>query len=177
MQIATKAGHFGLKASSTLAGFLTGTKAAAAGGTTTVVLMPLNAHPAIVTGELLQNVVVASKVRTPCFICLAFIDSLTSGTSPRMTPCPGVETVHHKIDILVQDKLWVDAGYWGGLVPNNAANHSVLDGLLDAGALGFKSFMSPAGDYSHHPSISSGRYCRVKSTAKIKVILRDTCDS
>ena len=44
-----------------------------------------------------------------------------------------------------QDKLWIDAGFWGGIVPSNAANHSLLQGMLDAGALGFKSFMSPSG--------------------------------
>lgn len=31
-------------------------------------------------------------------------------------------------------------------MPMNANNHSILAGMLDAGALGFKSFMSPAGN-------------------------------
>ena len=53
----------------------------------------------------------------------------------------------------LQGKLWVDVGYWGGIVPQNAANHSVLQGLLDAGALGFKSFMSPSGAH-WSPSIT-----------------------
>lgn len=87
-------------------GFETGTKAAAAGGTTSAVVMPLNALPAIVTADLLEKKVAASK-----------------------------------------DKLWVDVGFWGGLIPLNAANHSVLQGLLDGGALGFKSFMSPSVDF------------------------------
>ena len=39
----------------------------------------------------------------------------------------------------------VDAGFWGGVTPGNAHNVSVLQGMLDAGALGFKSFMSPSG--------------------------------
>ena len=43
-------------------GFVTGTKAAAAGGTTSIVEMPLNAHPAVTTVELLLNKITASKV-------------------------------------------------------------------------------------------------------------------
>lgn len=41
---------------------MSGTKAAAAGGTTTVIVMPLNAHPAIVTKSLLLKTISASKV-------------------------------------------------------------------------------------------------------------------
>ena len=37
-------------------------------------------------------------------------------------------------------------GHWAGLVPENAAKHDVLAELLAAGALGFKSFMSPSGE-------------------------------
>ena len=48
----------------------------------------------------------------------------------------------------LQEKLWIDVGFWGGLIPENAHNHSILQGLLDAGALGFKSFMSPSGESS-----------------------------
>lgn len=55
----------------------------------------------------------------------------------------------------LQDKLWVDAGFWGGLVSTNAANHTILKGLLDAGALGFKSFMSPSG---HSPSLLASQH-------------------
>jgi len=47
-----------------LPGFVTGTKAAAAGGTTTAVVMPLNALPAIVTRDLLEKKIAASKVST-----------------------------------------------------------------------------------------------------------------
>lgn len=34
---------------------------------------------------------------------------------------------------------------WGGLVPDNAAAHTMLQAMLDEGALGFKSFMVPTG--------------------------------
>jgi hypothetical protein len=30
------------------------------------------------------------------------------------------------------------SGFWGGLVPENAHNTSILEGLLDAGVLGLK---------------------------------------
>lgn len=36
-------------------------------------------------------------------------------------------------------------GFWGGIVPANAHKHDVLWGMLKAGALGFKSFVSPSG--------------------------------
>lgn len=45
----------------------------------------------------------------------------------------------------MQGEIKVDVGVWGGLVPENAGDHSVLRGMLDAGALGFKSFMIASG--------------------------------
>ena len=47
--------------------------------------------------------------------------------------------------MVVQGEIKVDVGMWGGLVPQNAGDHSVLQGMLDAGALGFKSFMIATG--------------------------------
>jgi allantoinase len=44
---------------------------------------------------------------------------------------------------LVKLKGIVNIGHWGGLVPDNAGKHDVLASLVDAGAVGFKSFMSP----------------------------------
>jgi len=85
-------------------GWLTGTRAAAAGGTTTIVDMPLNAHPTTTTREI-------------------FLDKIKS----------------------TKDKLYIDAGFWGGLVPENAYNASILEGMLETGALGLKSFMCPSG--------------------------------
>ncbi|KAL5157281.1 Allantoinase [Glycine soja] len=37
------------------------------------------------------------------------------------------------------------AGFWGGLIPENAHNTSILEGLLSAGVLGLKSFMCSSG--------------------------------
>ncbi|KAE9599285.1 hypothetical protein Lal_00043947 [Lupinus albus] len=85
-------------------GFLTGTRAAAAGGVTTVVDMPLNNHPTTVSKETLGLKLDATK-----------------------------------------NKIYVDVGFWGGLIPENAHNTTILEGLLSAGVLGLKSFMCPSG--------------------------------
>ncbi|XP_071726508.1 allantoinase-like isoform X2 [Rutidosis leptorrhynchoides] len=85
-------------------GFPSGTKAAAAGGITTLIDMPLNSFPSTVSEETLQLKIEAAKGR-----------------------------------------IFVDVGFWGGLVPENAFNATVLENLLNAGALGLKSFMCPSG--------------------------------
>lgn len=85
-------------------GFETGTKAAAAGGLTTIIDMPLNSLPTTISKEAFEMKLHAAK-----------------------------------------DKLAIDVGFWGGLVPENAFNSSALEELLTAGALGLKSFMCPSG--------------------------------
>jgi allantoinase len=82
-------------------GFATATRAAAAGGVTTLVDMPLNSVPATTTREGLRTKLEAA-----------------------------------------QEKLWVDVGFWGGVVPGNT---SELAGLLAEGVLGFKAFLTPSG--------------------------------
>ena len=85
-------------------GIGTGTAAAAAGGTTTVIDMPLNSYPTTtVKARLIEKQSLAGK------------------------------------------KAIVNIGHWGGLVPSNAGRHDVLLSLIHAGAVGFKSFMSPSG--------------------------------
>lgn len=44
-----------------------------------------------------------------------------------------------------QAKAKVNVGFWGGITPSNAHKHDVLWSMLKAGALGFKSFVSPSG--------------------------------
>jgi allantoinase len=45
-------------------------------------------------------------------------------------------------------KLWVDAGFWGGVVPGNSEE---LQPLWDAGVFGFKCFLVPSGvdEFAH----------------------------
>ncbi|MCZ6828307.1 MAG: allantoinase AllB [Gammaproteobacteria bacterium] len=82
-------------------GFNTATQAAAAGGITTVVDMPLNCTPVTTTAAALQQ----------------------------------------KLEAL-GGQLWVDCGFWGGVVPDNLDD---LEALIDAGVLGVKSFTIHSG--------------------------------
>lgn len=82
-------------------GFNTATQAAAAGGITTVVDMPLNCTPVTTTADALQQ----------------------------------------KIDSLGQ-QLWIDCGFWGGVVPDSLDD---LEELVEAGVLGVKSFTIHSG--------------------------------
>ncbi|XP_033225590.1 allantoinase [Belonocnema kinseyi] len=82
-------------------GFETATHAAAAGGVTTIVDMPLNSIPPTTTVE---NLKVKVKIAT--------------------------------------GKTSVDVGFWGGVVPGNKDD---LEGLVNAGVVGFKCFMCPSG--------------------------------
>ncbi|KAL2932173.1 Allantoinase [Bienertia sinuspersici] len=54
------------------------------------------------------------------------------------------ETLNLKIKA-AKNRIYVDVGFWGGLVPENAFNATALERLLRAGALGLKSFMCPSG--------------------------------
>jgi len=82
-------------------GFNTATQAAAAGGITTLVDMPLNCIPVTIDKASFQE----------------------------------------KLDS-VHDKLWVDCGFWGGIIPQSV---DALEELLDAGVLGCKSFLIDSG--------------------------------
>lgn len=82
-------------------GFATATRAAAAGGVTTLVEMPLNSIPATTSVAALH-----AKREAACGRCI------------------------------------VDVGFWGGVVPGNAAE---LRALWQAGVLGFKCFLAPSG--------------------------------
>ena len=82
-------------------GFETATQAAAVGGITTLVDMPLNCLPVTTSAAAL----------------------------------------HKKLDA-VSDKMWVDCGFWGGVVPDSIED---LPELLAAGVLGVKSFLIDSG--------------------------------
>jgi len=82
-------------------GFATATRAAAAGGVTTIVDMPLNSIPATTSAENLKAKLAATH-----------------------------------------DKLHVDVGFWGGVVPGNTDEFSKL---WHAGVVGFKCFLIHSG--------------------------------
>jgi len=82
-------------------GFTTATRAAAAGGVTALVDMPLNSIPATTTLAALRAKQAASA-----------------------------------------GQLWVDVGFWGGVVPGNVGE---LEAMAGHGALGFKCFLVESG--------------------------------
>ncbi len=82
-------------------GFSSATRAAAAGGVTTLIEMPLNSIPATTSTA-------------------AFREKLAAAAG----------------------KLWVDVGFWGGVVPGNIAE---LRPLWEVGVFGFKCFLVPSG--------------------------------
>lgn len=82
-------------------GFETATKAAAAGGITTLVDMPLNSSPVTTTVQAFRAKLEAAK-----------------------------------------GKLFVDCGFYAGLIPGNAEH---LQSLIDAGVLGVKAFLINSG--------------------------------
>jgi len=88
-------------------GFSSATRAAAAGGVTTLIEMPLNSIPATTTVAALREKLAAAA-----------------------------------------GKLWVDAGFWGGVVPGNSEE---LQALWEAGVFGFKCFLVPSGvdEFTH----------------------------
>ncbi|HYK41983.1 MAG TPA: allantoinase AllB [Thermoanaerobaculia bacterium] len=92
-------------------GFETATAAAAAGGITAIVDMPLNSIP----------------------------------------PTTSIAGLREKLDAAA-GKISVDVGFWGGVVPGNAAE---LGPLRAAGVSGFKCFLAPSG-VDEFPEVSDG---------------------
>lgn len=82
-------------------GFTTATRAAAAGGVTALIEMPLNSIPATTTVAAFQQKLAAAS-----------------------------------------GQLWVDTGFWGGVVPGNSGD---LLALWEAGCFGFKCFLVESG--------------------------------
>ncbi|KAL2134342.1 hypothetical protein VTI74DRAFT_397 [Chaetomium olivicolor] len=91
-------------------GFNTGTQAAASGGVTTVIDMPLNAIPPTTTLSGFKEKLAAS-----------------------------------------QGQCWIDVGFYGGVIPGNAAE---LLPLVEAGVRGFKGFLIDSG-VEEFPAISA----------------------
>ena len=103
-------------------GFDTATRAAAAGGITTILDMPLNSIP----------------------------------------PTVDVAALQAKKDAAA-GKCHVDVGFWGGAVPDNAAD---LQALHDAGVFGFKCFLVPSGveEFPHLSAAQLEDHLRILGT-------------
>ena len=84
-------------------GYTTATQAAAAGGITTVINMPLNSIPATTTVENFQNEIKEAETSS----------------------------------------LFANVGYWGGIVPSNVKDSTILQDIVETGILGLKAFLSP----------------------------------
>ncbi len=109
-------------------GFKTATQAAAAGGVTTLVDMPLNCVPETLTVEALEAK--RSAASGECHL-------LPSETEDALDP----ET-HTP-----QNQVWVDWMTWAGVVGNGGegGNESEMPSLIEAGVPGFKSFLVHSG--------------------------------
>jgi len=110
-------------------GLASASAAAAAGGITTIVDMPLNSAPAATSAELLRAKAEAvEKVRR-------------RGEEVNKEDEGGKEKKEKGVG-----GLSCDVGLWGGLVPSNAHNPQELARMFAArGVLGFKAFLSPSG--------------------------------
>ena len=102
-------------------GFTSATHAAAAGGVTTLIEMPLNSIPATTTAS-------------------AFREKLAAAAG----------------------KLWVDTGFWGGVVPGNLQE---LGSLWREGVFGFKCFLVPSG-VEEFRARERGRFARRDASAR-----------
>jgi allantoinase len=102
-------------------GFATATRAALAGGVTTICDMPLNSSPVTTT-----------------------VDALRAKVAAAAGQCA------------------VDVAFWGGAVPGNLSD---MDGLLDAGVVGFKCFLIDSGIPEFPPLDRDGLRAAMKALA------------
>lgn len=113
-------------------GFDTATQAAAAGGITTIVDMPLNASPVTTTVNAFDEKLAASK-----------------------------------------NKLHVNVGFYGGLIPGNQND---LEGLMQAGVMGIKCFLTHSG-IGEFPNVSEKEIsAAMPIIAKYKLPLLTHCE-
>ena len=99
-------------------GFDSATKAAIAGGITTLVEMPLNASPVTTTARAFDEKIKAASV------------TLSLPAPPRRWS-KGDST-----------KLHCNCGFWGGVIPGNEKD---IEPLIERGVLGFKAFLTDSG--------------------------------
>ena len=103
-------------------GFATATRAALAGGVTTICDMPLNSSPVTTSVDALRAKIAAAD-----------------------------------------GQCAVDVAFWGGAVPGNLSD---MEGLLDAGVVGFKSFLIDSGIPEFPPLDRDGLRAAMKALAE-----------
>jgi allantoinase len=102
-------------------GFDTATKAAIAGGITTLVDMPLNSSPVTTTAEAFDKKIRAATGQ--------------AGTSNGQTGMGNGQTGTVR-------PLHTNCGFWGGIIPGN---ENEIERLVDKGVPGFKAFLTHSG--------------------------------
>jgi allantoinase len=123
-------------------GFDTATRAAAAGGVTTLIEMPLNSIPATTSVAAFEQKLRAADGALwggrprPQPGPLAGLEARPGGRARVGGPVPQQPLADH------ETVLTVDTGFWGGVVPGNV---SELEPLWRAGVFGFKCFLAPSG--------------------------------
>jgi allantoinase len=103
-------------------GFDTATKAAIAGGITTLVDMPLNSSPVTTNAKAFDEKIKAALGGR--------VDGQTAGQTGTVRPGSGGGQLH------------TNCGFWGGVVPGNEKE---IEPLIDKGVLGFKAFLTHSG--------------------------------
>ncbi len=101
-------------------GFDTATKAAIAGGITSLVDMPLNSSPVTTTAKAFEEKIKAA-----------------TGSGQTGTASPAKAGVRPTFG-----KLHTNCGFWGGIVPGNDND---IEPLIEKGVLGFKAFLTHSG--------------------------------
>jgi allantoinase len=137
-------------------GFETATRAAAAGGVTTVIDMPLNSIPATTTVEA-----AAGGVTTILDMPLNSIPPTVDAAALAVKRAAARGRVH------------VDVGFWGGAVPGNTGD---LRALHDAGTYGVKCFLLDSGVPEFPPLDPAGLRAALTELATFDGLLIAHCE-
>lgn len=108
-------------------GFRTATRAAAAGGITTIADMPLNCDPVTTSAKALQIKLDALKGILP------EADKRKIAAEKNIDPKDVVDD---------EEKLFVDCAFYGGVIPGNSGE---LEQMIEMGVSGFKCFLIHSG--------------------------------
>ncbi len=124
-------------------GFRTATRAAAAGGITTIADMPLNCDPVTTSAEALQIKLDALKGILPASEKSAAKTNQKKMPKSKDAKSTGAQEAETKEEVTdLEEKLFVDCAFYGGVVPGNAGE---LEKMIEMGVAGFKCFLIHSG--------------------------------